>query len=377
MPSFSKSWSGLTPNANICFLYRPTSSNTAIPSNTTTSSNGTYSASFNYEYNTNYTWSLYYGHYGSLTTKIDGGTVYEESPPLKVTNLYFEFSSIRLKADGETYGCNYSIFLSKAINDSSSITVTTNNSNSSAVEIVSHTKSLYTSTTIHGTITVKPLSSGINSSSILTINSGGKSASITINIDPPDNIDPPESTISDFGFDYNSIYCTFSNIKVGDKLLVTAGSKSSDEITATSTSKTVWVTGLSSNTSYKVTASVNGIPIWSRTITTDIYVPSPTVSGVTISGDDIRTLTIGESETINYSISISNDNGTITPSVKVKSSDAAIVNCSDLTKSRKSGSFKINALSEGTAIITVEVNNSKTDTITVNSISKAKAYIGD
>lgn len=149
MPSFSKSWSGLTPNANICFSYRRSSSNTAISSNTTTSSNGTYSASFNYEYDTEYTWSLYYGHLDvppGLTTKIDSGTV--KTPKPYVTDVSFGFpfyglrllegKSVRLTASVSTYnpgGEYFSPEIEYKTSDPNVATYTSSNNKINAVSI--------------------------------------------------------------------------------------------------------------------------------------------------------------------------------------------------------------------------------------------------
>jgi hypothetical protein len=225
-------------------------------------------------------------------------------------------------------------------------------SSSSAISIISHTEK---NTSGHITIS----SGSTPSTAILKVSSGGYSDSITITT----------YGVWTYGSDSNSIYCSFSNVQAGDTLSVTTGSKT-NTVTASGTSQNVWVTGLSSSTSYSVTASVGGAAVWSGTITTSAATPSPSVSSITISGDDTHSLTIGESKTINYSISISNDNGSYTPSVSVTSSNSTAVSYSDLTKSRTSGSFKINALAEGSATITVTAG-SKTDTITVNSTAAA------
>lgn len=223
---------------------------------------------------------------------------------------------------------------------------TVNNSNSNVIEI-SHSESSRS-----GTIEISTKSIG---TSTITVSSGGYS----------DSVDVTTYGVWTYGSDSDSVYCSFSNVQSGDTLSVTAGSKT-NTVTASGTSQNVWVTGLSSSTSYSVSASVNGTTVWSGTITTDAATSSPSVSSVTISGDDSYSLTVGESKTVNYSISISNDNGSYTPSVSVASSNSTAVSYSDLTKSRTSGSFKINALAAGSATITVTAG-SKTDTITVNS----------
>ena len=79
MPSFSKTYTGLTPNAKVVFHWRKSSDTAGVNlqySNGTTSSSGSYTASFTYDYNIEYTYSLYYGQYGSATTLIDRDTVY-------------------------------------------------------------------------------------------------------------------------------------------------------------------------------------------------------------------------------------------------------------------------------------------------------------
>lgn len=83
MPSFSKTFTGLTEAASVVLHWRP-SSDTAGEylqySNGHVNMNGTYTASFSYDYDVEYTWSLYYGQYGSATSQIDSGTVYTASP---------------------------------------------------------------------------------------------------------------------------------------------------------------------------------------------------------------------------------------------------------------------------------------------------------
>jgi hypothetical protein len=81
MPVFSKTFNGLTQAAKVVFFWRPSSDNVNSQySNGYVNMDGSYSASFEYPYDVEYTWSLYYGHYGTATTKIDGGTVYTASP---------------------------------------------------------------------------------------------------------------------------------------------------------------------------------------------------------------------------------------------------------------------------------------------------------
>lgn len=268
-----------------------------------------------------------------------------------VTDVYFSFpfTGLRLLKGTSLGGFKASIstYNPGGVSFSPSVTYTTSNSS-----VATYTNS--------GNI-INAVSIG---SAVITASSGGHSDIISVSV----------FGVSSYGSDSNSIYCTFSGTMAGDTLTVTAGSRS-NTITATGSSHTVWVTGLSSSTSYSVTASIgdnsNGYylqsgTVWSGTITTDAATSSPSVSSVTISGDSSYSLTVGESKTINYSISISNDNGSYTPSVSVASSNSTAVSYSDLTKSRTSGSFKINALAAGSATITVTAG-SKTDTITVNS----------
>ena len=180
--------------------------------------------------------------------------------------------------------------------------------------------------------------------------------------------------VSSTGKDYNSIYCEFSYIQSGDTLKVTAGSITTT-VTATSSSKTVWVTGLSSSTSYSVTASVNGTQVWSGTITTDT--PPPSVNKITISGDESYTLNIGETiEKIEYSVSISNDNGSYTPSIEITTDPTGIVEYSNLNKSRKSGTFDITAIKPGNTTLTIKAGGSKTDSITITVLDPKTMYIG-
>ena len=83
MPLFSKTFTGLTEAASVVLHWRPSSDTTGEYlqySNGHVNMNGTYTASFSYDYDVEYTWSLYYGRYGSVTSYIDGGTVYTASP---------------------------------------------------------------------------------------------------------------------------------------------------------------------------------------------------------------------------------------------------------------------------------------------------------
>lgn len=99
MPSFSKTFSGLTPAANVVLHWRPSwdiDGDYLQYSNGIVNPNGTYTASFSYDYDVAYTWSLYYGQYGSATTYIDGGeTEIVPSPkPQQTCDVSFDSNCI-------------------------------------------------------------------------------------------------------------------------------------------------------------------------------------------------------------------------------------------------------------------------------------------
>jgi hypothetical protein len=142
----------------------------------------------------------------------------------------------------------------------------------------------------------------------------------------------------------------------------------------------IYIMPLSSSTTYNVTITTDmSGTLFSGTKTTSA--PSPSVSSVTIAGDKTYSLITGDTRDITYSITISNDSSSYTPTTTVVSSNTNVVSITNLSQSRKAGSFKINALAVGVATITVTASG-KTDTITVNVTSseggsgRKGAYIG-
>lgn len=107
MPSFSKTISGLTPALKVILYWRPESSDTADSSTGNVNMNGTYTVSFSYEYDVTYVWSLYYYEGGLATTKIDGGTVYTETPaPTPSYSISYTHNSVTASISNLNSGDN-------------------------------------------------------------------------------------------------------------------------------------------------------------------------------------------------------------------------------------------------------------------------------
>lgn len=114
MPVFSKTLTGLTPDADVVLFWRPSSGDSSSTRylDDSVRASGTYYVSFEYPYDIEYTWSLYYGHYGSATTKIDGGTAYTASPPppsYSITSI--TYSRVKISVWNLTVGDNVEMFV--------------------------------------------------------------------------------------------------------------------------------------------------------------------------------------------------------------------------------------------------------------------------
>lgn len=375
--------SGVGVGEKVTLFYRKSSvtdtADTLYYTRTSESDPSSYSWTITVEYDVQYTYTIQIrGTDDSLRYPVSGKTFVVSSPTPYVTSISTDWSAAMLGAyqltvGQEANGFTYSFKVSNPGGVSFTPTYTITNSNPSAVSYTS-----YTSTDGSGRFCVKIDVKGLaGGSADITVTSGSASATIPFEV-------TSVPVISNWYLYHNSIDAYITGLNPGEVVTMTVGSQTTTKTSESGGAMTIWVMPLSSSTTYDVTISTDKSgTLFSGTKTTTAYTPSPSTSSVTIAGDETYTLNVGETKQISYSVSISNDNGSYTPSVSVTSSNSAAVSYSDLSTSRTSGAFNINALAAGAATITVTAGG-KSDTISVTATSAGTtpsngekgAYIG-
>lgn len=300
MPLFSKSYSGLTPNANVVLHWRPywdTAGNHLQYSNETVSSSGTYTASFSYDYDEAYAWSLYYGQYGSATTLIDSGTT-TVVPSYYVNGVAFEYSMAGLGSTyedvqiGETETMNCHLYITNPNNIDFTPNYTVHNSNSSVMSC-SYSLNKTSASVYNVVLSITGKSAG---SSIVTVSSNGYSASLTFIIkststdpEPDDPSTPtPSMTINSVTIQGSSThnlnigvtnqFSYIINVSNNNGVYPTVNISTSPEgIVSYSNTTTGQLTGTIDVTALKVGTTILTVKVGSKTDSITINVTDPTV----------------------------------------------------------------------------------------------------